>query len=119
MIRRLTVLLCSAAIGAAWAFAPAASHTVGSSSTRSSLTVHMKGSAFQPQSADVKVGQTVIFTNDDEVTHNVTEPDKGINSGDITAGKSWQYKFSKPGAYSYVCTYHPGMKGQITVTRAK
>jgi len=76
--------------------------------------VHMKGSSFQPQSASVKVGQTVVFVNDDTETHNVVAADNGITSGDIAGGKSWQYKFTAAGTYNYVCTYHPWMKGTIT-----
>lgn len=79
----------------------------------------MKSFAFDPASASVNAGQKVVFTNDDDATHNVVASDDNINSGDIAAGKSWSYTFTKAGTYKYVCTYHPWMKGEITVTNSK
>jgi plastocyanin len=77
-------------------------------------TVHMSNFAFKPSALTVHAGDTVVFTNDDDVTHNVTAD--GFKSGDVAGGKSWSYTFTKPGTYAYVCTYHPGMSGTITVT---
>lgn len=79
-----------------------------------SPTVQMKDFSFKPDALTVHQGDTVVFQNDDDVTHNVTAD--SLKSGDIGAGKSWKYTFSKAGTYAYVCTYHPGMQGTITVT---
>jgi plastocyanin len=87
-------------------------------SAKPALTIHMKNLAFDPASATATVGETVTFVNDDSVSHNVTGGEIG-SSGDIAAGKSWKYTFDKPGDYKYVCTYHQGMAGEITVTAAK
>lgn len=76
--------------------------------------VKMSDFAFKPDTLTVQAGQTVVFENDDDVTHNVTAD--AFKSGDVDGGKSWKYTFSKAGTYDYVCTYHPGMKGTITVT---
>lgn len=75
--------------------------------------VHIKDFAFKPQTLTVQAGDTVVFQNDDDVAHNVTAD--AFKSGDIAGGKSWSYTFLKPGTYAYVCTYHPGMQGTITV----
>jgi plastocyanin len=79
-------------------------------------TVHMTDFAFKPDKLSVQVGDTVVFQNDDDATHNVTAD--SFKSGDIGSGKSWKYTFSKAGTYTYVCTYHPGMQGTITVSDA-
>ncbi len=92
--------------------ASARSDTGTSGSQQPALTVHMRGSAFDPQSATITVGQTVLFVNDDEITHNVTADN--FKSGDLQAGKGWRYKFDRAGTYKYVCTYHSWMKGEIT-----
>lgn len=76
--------------------------------------VQMKDFSFKPDALTVHPGDTVVFQNEDGVAHNVTGD--SLKSGDIGPGKSWKYTFSKPGTYSYVCTYHPGMQGTITVT---
>jgi plastocyanin len=79
---------------------------------QSGATIHMRDSTFNPQTIRVHVGDTVVFSNDDEVPHNVTG--SALNSGDIDGGKSWTYTFTKPGAYNFVCTYHSWMKGTVT-----
>jgi plastocyanin len=79
-------------------------------------TVHIKDFAFKPQALTVHAGDTVVFQNDDDVIHNVSAD--AFKSGDIAGGKSWSYTFSKSGTYAYVCTYHPGMQGTITVSDA-
>lgn len=76
-------------------------------------TVHMSDFSFKPNSLTVQTGDTVVFQNDDDAVHNVTADT--FQSGDIGSGKSWKYTFTKPGTYAYVCTYHPGMNGTITV----
>lgn len=73
---------------------------------------------FSPASAVVVIGvnNTVTFTNEDTVVHTVTASDKSFDSGDIKAGASWNYTFTKPGNYSYYCIYHSSwMRGSITV----
>ena len=119
MMKMLSVALCLAAVSAAWSLAPALSQTARSSAGDSAMTVHLKGDAFQPDTVTVKVGETVTFTNDDQVAHNVIAPDKGIDSGDIRPGKSWQYTFTTAGTYDYLCTYHPGMKGELRASSGK
>lgn len=76
--------------------------------------VHMSDFAFKPDTLTIHAGQTVVFQNDDDVTHNVTAD--AFKSGDVEGGKSWKHTFDKAGTYAYVCTYHPGMKGTIAVT---
>lgn len=79
-------------------------------------TVHMSDFSFKPATLTVQAGNTVVFQNDDDATHNVTAD--AFKSGDIGGGKSWKYTFTAAGTYAYVCTYHPNMKGTITVTAA-
>lgn len=81
-----------------------------------SLTIHLKNTKFVPDSASVPAGSTIVFVNDDPVAHTVTAKDQSFDSKDIGPGKSWQTTFSKAGTYAYMCIYHPGMAGQLTVT---
>jgi plastocyanin len=74
---------------------------------------------YVPASITVHPGQHVIFTNDSNATHTVTErADNGWDSKDIdTGGHSWTLIApSKAGAYQYYCTYHPFMTGKVIVT---
>ena len=74
---------------------------------------------FQPADLSVKVGDVVQWSNDGTSVHNVTFDNKGVPTSDtMNGGDKFELKFTKPGTYSYVCTFHvaAGMKGTITVT---
>ena len=84
--------------------------------------VSLKNIQFNPKDITVKAGQTITFTNDESVPHDVHKesgpggefasgPDGGLQQGD-----TFKLKLEKPGTYKYVCHVHaPGMAGTITV----
>jgi plastocyanin len=84
--------------------------------------VSLKNIQFNPSDITVKAGQTITFTNDESVPHDVHKqsgpggefasgPDGGMQQGD-----TFKLKLDKPGKYEYVCHVHaPGMSGTITV----
>lgn len=78
----------------------------------------MKSIQFDPKEDTVKVGQTVTWTNDDSVDHNVTATSGAdFKSDDFGNGKTYTFKATKPGTIKYTCTIHPGMDGTLTVTK--
>lgn len=64
----------------------------------------------------VPVGTTVTVVNRDGVTHTWTNPDGLWDSGNLTQGAEFAFTFEEPGTYRFVCTIHPTMEGEITVT---
>ncbi|MCP2043869.1 plastocyanin/azurin family copper-binding protein [Pontibacter sp. HSC-36F09] len=69
---------------------------------------------FSPSNLSVQPGDTVVFINLDMVTHDVTEASgKTWKSPPLAAKSSWK-KVMKTSA-SYYCSFHPVMKGTITV----
>ena len=71
---------------------------------------------FTPRELKVKKGDTVVWTNNDDRDHTVTaDDDKGFKSGNLGSGKTFKYKFDKPGRYTYHCDYHPRMKATVVV----
>jgi len=83
--------------------------------------------AFSPNPIQAKVGQTVVWTNDDSAMHTVTSgttgaPDGKFDSGlqgpsALTAkGKTFEHKFDAAGEYPYFCTLHPAMVGKVVVS---
>ncbi len=38
-----------------------------------------------------------------------------LDSGTITPGNSYAHTFGNPGTYPYLCTFHTGMSGSVTV----
>jgi plastocyanin len=77
--------------------------------------VDIRGYCFSPTILRVPTGDAVTFTNVDPVPHSVL----GANAtwGDYAGfkKKSVTYRFSEPGVYPYVCTYHLGMVGAVVV----
>ncbi|HJU14788.1 MAG TPA: plastocyanin/azurin family copper-binding protein [Candidatus Nitrosotalea sp.] len=76
---------------------------------------------FDPAALSVKVGTTVVWTNQDSASHTVTSgdpqagPSGDFDSGLIKPGNTFKHTFSKAGTTSYFCTVHPWMTGKITV----
>jgi plastocyanin len=84
--------------------------------------VSMKNIQFSPKDLTVKAGETITFTNDEAVAHDVHKtsgPGKDFASGPtggMQEGDTFELKLDKPGKYEYVCHVHaPGMAGTITV----
>lgn len=76
---------------------------------------------FDPASDSVKVGTTVVWTNQDSASHTVTsgDPSAGpsgtFDSGLIKPGDTFKHTFTSAGTTSYFCTVHPWMTGKIIV----
>ena len=62
----------------------------------------------------VHPGDRVTWRNADLVPHTVTAAGR-FDSGAIAPGKSWSWTARSRGRLDYVCTYHPGMKGTVTI----
>ena len=69
---------------------------------------------FRPAALTVKRGDTVTWKNKDLVPHTATAAGK-FDSGNIDGNHSWSWKAAAPGEFGYVCTFHRGMKGSVTV----
>ncbi len=82
-----------------------------------SNTVSIMNFAFSPSTINVKVGDTIVWTNDDSVSHTVTS-DTGneLNSKILSPSSSYSHTFTKAGTYNYHCEVHPKMKGKIIVS---
>ena len=71
--------------------------------------------AFSPSSLNIPVGQSVNWSNSDNVFHTVTSISQIFDSGTVEPGKSFVWTFEKPGYYKYYCQLHPFMNGVIIV----
>ncbi len=72
---------------------------------------------FEPQVVKVKinVNNTVVWVNDDDVTHAVVARDGSFNFPVINPGQSVSFTFTRPGRYDYYCNLHPWMTGTVIV----
>jgi plastocyanin len=78
--------------------------------------VAMEGIQFNPAELTVAVGDTVTWTNNDSVGHDVTGDDfKSGEAGGLGSGDTFEHTFEEAGTFDYVCTVHPGMEGTVIV----
>jgi len=80
--------------------------------------VDIKDYAFSPAVIKVKVGDTVTWTNQDTVHHNVvadTPSSDAPNGPLIGKGETYSFKFTKAGTYTYHCQPHTYMHGTVVV----
>jgi plastocyanin len=94
----------------------------GGGATSGGASVGMKSIQFDPKDVTIKAGQTVTFTNDESIPHDVHKesgPGDDFSSGSdggMQQGDTFKLKLDQPGTYKYVCHVHaPGMAGTITV----
>jgi plastocyanin len=74
----------------------------------------VKSYRFDPKVIEIKAGDTVHWTNEDNFTHTV-EVD-GQEDHKVGKGESFSIKFDEPGTYQYVCTLHSqDMDGEVIV----
>ncbi|MFI9508961.1 plastocyanin/azurin family copper-binding protein [Nocardia sp. NPDC052566] len=93
-------------------------------------TVHTKLLKFEPEKLTVKVGTTVTWEVPDSLAHTVTtgkftlggdglrtsENPDGVIDKPLRKGQNVTHTFDKPGTYTYYCSIHKGMRGEVTVT---
>jgi plastocyanin len=96
--------------------APAASAPTQSGTVQ----IAYRNIAINPDTIRVKVGSTLVWTDYDDVTHNVTSQSGPAHfaSANLNEGSKFSYKVTKPGVIHYECTYHPAsMNGTIEVVK--
>jgi len=74
----------------------------------------VKSYRFDPETIEIRAGQTVTWTNEDNFTHTVQV--EGQADHKVGRGESVSIVFGKPGTYDYVCTLHShDMQGEVIV----
>lgn len=82
-------------------------------------TVDIKDYAYTPKTIKVKVGDTVTWTNQDSVKHDITSDKQSADAPKselLAKGATYTFTFKKAGTYTVHCTPHPYMHGIIVVT---
>ena len=76
----------------------------------------MEKMRFGPSPAGLRVGDTVVWINRDLFRHTATARD-GAFDIDLAPGASGRTVMRTAGRLPYICRFHPGMTGQLTVSR--
>jgi plastocyanin len=82
------------------------------------VAVKISNFTFTPQQVTVKAGDTVTWTNEDDIPHTVTSKTMLFRSKALDSDDKFSFSFAKPGIYAYFCSLHPMMTGTIVVEAA-
>ncbi len=77
-------------------------------------TVTIDNFTFAPAQLTVKVGDTVTWSNHDDIPHTVVSAGKFRSKAMDTDG-TFSFTFTAAGEYKYFCSLHPHMTGTIKV----
>ena len=87
------------------------------------LTVAMKSLGYDPKKLEIRVGDSVVWTNKAFAAHTATSDDDGktFDSGNVDPGKSSSpVKFERAGEFKYHCLIHgKTMSGNVVVKAAE
>jgi plastocyanin len=68
------------------------------------VQISITSTAFDPQTLNIKTGDTVIWTNNDTVAHTIVTDNQALNSGAIAPVATFTFVFKRVGTYSYHLT---------------
>ncbi len=93
----------------------ATNDSTGAASAAGKQAVTIKDFAFGPPEVDIKVGETVTWTNQDGFAHSVLADDGSFKSDDLNQGVTFSHAFDTAGTFTYICGIHSSMKGKVVV----
>ncbi|HWC30480.1 MAG TPA: plastocyanin/azurin family copper-binding protein [Dehalococcoidia bacterium] len=82
--------------------------------SQSGVPAAIRGYGF-PYELRVAAGSTVVWTNYDNVAHDVTASDGSWASPVMGQGATFAHTFNAPGRYGYICKLHPYMTAAVIV----
>jgi plastocyanin len=73
--------------------------------------------AFTPAEITIKAGESVTWTNRDDIPHTVTDAahPPAFRSPALDTDDHVSFTFDKPGTYRYFCSLHPHMQATVMV----
>lgn len=89
--------------------------------------------AFDPNSVQAAVGDTIVWTNEDDIAHTVTSgrakkqgvpgvsenrdamPDGVFDSGTMELNDTFEFVAKESGTFNYFCAIHAGMSAQLVI----
>jgi len=103
-------VLCAGLLGAF-----ALSSAVSAEPAAKAVTVHIISADYGTLPADLKIGDTITWVNDDTVAHTVTARDHSFDLH-LNPGQSAKLTLKKGGAIQIYCLFHSSMRGTLTAS---
>lgn len=79
------------------------------------IKVKIGNFTFQPALVTIHSGDTVIWGNEDDIPHTVTETGFGFHSEALDTGDAFAFTFRETGEFTYFCSLHPHMVAKVAV----
>jgi len=81
------------------------------------VLITIKDFTFEPARPAVAPGTPITVVNKDPETHTLTATGgKAFDTGKVASGQTVTFTApDKAGSYPFICTFHPYMKGTLTV----
>ena len=105
-----------------YVYSPRATATFTAATTKPEVQVSISQQGFSPKSVQVKLGDMVTWINNGTSEHEIAAdpfPTKtslpGLDSGQMSIGQSYQFKFTTPGTYTYHDQLNPLLSGVVVV----
>lgn len=78
--------------------------------------VEIKGHKFSPATLEMEAGDRVQFINLDGAPHTATANNGAFDTGRLNKGEEATVQITKSGSHSYICAFHPSMKGKVVAS---
>jgi len=97
---------------AAWSAFASATHA-------GDIEIAQKNKKFSQEKLSVKIGDSIIFKNEDPFVHNIfsLSDTKTFDLGTYPQGQAKKVTFDKPGMVEIECAIHPDMKMVVEVKK--
>jgi cytochrome c peroxidase len=100
-----------------WLLTVAWSALAAASAFAAETLVAQKDLEFRPEKVEIRTGDTLIFTNEDNYGHNMHSVSSGseFDLGRQAPGTRVPYTFRKAGTFEVFCRIHPKMRLEVVV----
>ncbi|MSP47995.1 MAG: hypothetical protein EXQ95_01585 [Alphaproteobacteria bacterium] len=81
------------------------------------MVVEQKDLGFRPERVEIQVGDSLIFTNEDNFGHNMhsASPGAAFDLGRQAPGTRVPYVYRRAGTFEVFCRIHPKMRLSVVV----
>lgn len=84
--------------------------------TRKTYQISIKNFTFEPNELRIKKGETIVWTNTDNLVHTITpNQNDNLENNILSKGQTFSHTFHTIGIYRYHCDDHQNMTGTIIV----
>jgi len=81
------------------------------------IVVEIHKLRFDPPAPALRLGDIVVWRNQDIVPHTATSRDGSFDSGTIEAGAEWESAITEAMQGAYYCRFHPSMTATLALDR--